>query len=699
MVEGSTFDGGGAHYEVLWRECIRPRLGDPEIRAVSLANRMLRGIMRERDAWSRRLVDRFGVIVPGMHRRDAYLCCLYEERLGSEAGVARLLEGPINTTVRFFRLVSPDFQSDHLADFATGLLERIETPRQAGLLMRRFHRLWQSGDTLKRLALFAPWHVLSHIATCNTCRPQHGQLFDDVHSWDGWHPDAFALPSEYLSFGPYRHVGEPVDNSLFRLAYLRLGRLRDGEIGDVNLRFWEEAGIPLDAFCRAYRRFGGLPAGLVSREQGCSEAFRERLTQGVTTARGVSEVVGCLPVIAQILQGDASRREGGFRDRFRSSLVLAVVDGEQAASVLTHYHELSRPPSEIKHLDKLAAYNKEAFVSHLERCNECLPIGWQVFASQQGWSEDLGPRIGQLLHQVLDRREVAHLAGLSKRDYLMKQRHFLMTIGRAAAYLRPGDPKLQLRILDLGTQVTKYKRSDEERKEAASGVTLVRPTVAEIPMYVRMHAQRRVVLFFLMCVAVYEDGYTYAPGDAVEQIGEGSKARGTHACHSALLHSVRRRRDRGPWERGRFREVFARTEFGRSLATTVELPTAINLEIDLWLEKRMRDPACDILTRVANPTDPLDPQGGVLEFCALFEQKAEIRAARLAEKGNPNVCEYLRLQRAETLLLAGRTDQLCESVIRLEGQIESEWRWPDLNPIRRHLGFVMLRGEMLRRRI
>ncbi len=122
--------------------------------------------------------------------------------------------------------------------------------------------------------------------------------------------------------------------------------------------------------------------------------------------------------------------------------------------------------------------------------------------------------------------------------------------------------KIESRILELQAErsaVTKQIKDIKEKKKAAANAdaaaainldpklkarqlellaeidTLLIDKVTSISENIREHARRRVDLFFLLSIAVYNKRVVISKGATIYQHGVGSKKTGTAACHASLI--------------------------------------------------------------------------------------------------------------------------------------------------------------------
>ncbi len=93
------------------------------------------------------------------------------------------------------------------------------------------------------------------------------------------------------------------------------------------------------------------------------------------------------------------------------------------------------------------------------------------------------------------------------------------------------------------------------------------------------HAFRRVELYFLLLVAVYDKQIEITRGTTVKQHGEGTRMLGSHACHSSFFPNIAMT----PLEEDGECPPLEKTFFSETLNMTVELPKIVN-EFDSDLE-------------------------------------------------------------------------------------------------------------------
>lgn len=142
------------------------------------------------------------------------------------------------------------------------------------------------------------------------------------------------------------------------------------------------------------------------------------------------------------------------------------------------------------------------------------------------------------------------------------------------------------------------------------------------------HASRRVDLFFLLLVAVYEKDVIVSKGDTLKQHGSGSDGAGTQACHSSLLPNIKMELKPKPpswFSSTPICPSLAGTHAEGALNMTVELPSIVN-DFDGHLEGRSnkKNPTkflwsfLEIVNYVSGAT--YDPQRGMNQFLKIMSQ-------------------------------------------------------------------------------
>ena len=247
----------------------------------------------------------------------------------------------------------------------------------------------------------------------------------------------------------------------------------------------------------------------------------------------------------------------------------------------------------------------------------------------------------QILILQQERSQIAKTIRNLKED---KKNAALISPQKAAAIVI--DPKLNKRQLQILAEVD----------------VLLIEKIKLIPEMIREHAARRVDLFFLLSIAVYNKKVTITKGSTVLQHGQGSKKTGTAGCHASLIpNPVITPNSSGPgmavtagyWIAGLFQPTVTTTNKAPApftingtylediLNMTTELPTVVN-DFDGQMEGKFEQSTAvneclSILNKVADGS--INPIEALAEFChimKLFFDHMEYRYFRREEPSYTN---------------------------------------------------------------
>ncbi len=159
---------------------------------------------------------------------------------------------------------------------------------------------------------------------------------------------------------------------------------------------------------------------------------------------------------------------------------------------------------------------------------------------------------------------------------------------------------------------------DELKKDKKeTHVSIILKSVKLLKNNIKEHAKRRVDLFFYLLISVYRKNVIVTKAETTKEHGKGSKANGTHACHSSLFPSISMQfSERGLRDNKKKQLTLSGTFLEESLNSTVELPEVVN-GFDGHIEGRSKQSlvvqtCVNILNEVSAAT--IDPKQGMDKF-------------------------------------------------------------------------------------
>jgi hypothetical protein len=188
-----------------------------------------------------------------------------------------------------------------------------------------------------------------------------------------------------------------------------------------------------------------------------------------------------------------------------------------------------------------------------------------------------------------------------------------------------------------------YDAYNENKKSDDGNDELNVKLVELFAVRIKEHASRRVDLFFLLLVAVYNKQITVHKKATIKQHGEGEKYLDTHACHSSLFPHIEFESipSRWPWYASTTPcPTLSGTHFEETSNMTMELPDIVN-KFDSRLEGTLQPNASmQICLDILNKTSRGDttPKQGLKEFLQMmnrFFEEFETKSDSMKK-----VCDY-----------------------------------------------------------